>query len=333
MSLLERRPRIAEVAARAGVSTSTVDRVINGRGGVHQKTVALVEQAIKDIRGSDQADDAVLRFDAILAGDGTEVTRGLAAAMVAAGEMSGAEVGVTFVERMNPEALADKLLALAEEGSSGVAVQALDHTLVREALQELSRADIPVVTVLTDMAGINRAAYVGLDNRAAGRTAGYLMGRFCRTGGKLAVVWGGELYRSHEERESGFRGILRGERADLQCLEVITGKDDPVMAKARAKEVIGRHKDLVGVYCVGGGVTGVAAAIEEAGLGAKLVMIGHNCNAETKPYLLSGTIDAVIHQDIEAIGTYALECLIERRQPSGYSGIPVEIVTRENISR
>lgn len=323
------------MAARAGVSTSTVDRVINGRGGVHQKTVALVEQTIKEIMGTDRPGElaAALRFDAILAGDGSEVTRGLAAAMVAAGLKRGAEVGVAFVERMNPQALADRLIAVAAEGSSGVAVQALDHSLVREALQELSRADIPVVTVLTDMAGINRAAYIGLDNRAAGRTAGYLMGRFCREGGKLAVVWGGELYRSHEERESGFRGILRGERPDLQCLEVITGNDDPVVAKARTKETIARHKNLVGVYCVGGGITGVAAAIEEAGRGRKLVMIGHNCNAETKPYLLSGTIDAVIHQDIEAIGTHAVACLIERRQPAAYSGIPVEIVTRENICR
>ncbi|KAB2850453.1 MAG: LacI family transcriptional regulator, partial [Hyphomicrobiaceae bacterium] len=325
----------AEVAARAGVSTSTVDRVINGRGGVHQKTVALVERAVREIMGSDRTGylAAVSRLDAILAGDGTEVTRGLAAAMVTAGEAAGARVEVAFVERMNPQALADRLLAVAADGSSGIAVQALDHTIVREALHEIARTDIPVVTVLTDMAGINRTAYVGLDNRAAGRTAGYLMGRFCRNSGKLAVVWGGELYRSHEERESGFRGILRSERPDLQCLEVITSNDDAVMAKARANEAIERHRDLVGVYCVGGGITGVAAAIEEAGLAEKLVMIGHNCNSETKPHLLSGTIDALVHQDIEAIALHAVECIIERRQPPGYSGIPVEIITKENVSR
>ncbi|MBI3513707.1 MAG: helix-turn-helix domain-containing protein, partial [Proteobacteria bacterium] len=47
--MLTRRPKVADVAARAGVSPATVDRVINGRGGVHQKTVALVEAAIRDI--------------------------------------------------------------------------------------------------------------------------------------------------------------------------------------------------------------------------------------------------------------------------------------------
>ena len=49
--LFERRPRVAEVAARAGVSTATVDRVINARGGVRKKTVALVEKAIRGVPG------------------------------------------------------------------------------------------------------------------------------------------------------------------------------------------------------------------------------------------------------------------------------------------
>ena len=51
-SVFERRPRVADVAARAGVSTATVERVINGRGGVHQKTVARVEEAIRAIVGT-----------------------------------------------------------------------------------------------------------------------------------------------------------------------------------------------------------------------------------------------------------------------------------------
>ncbi len=42
MNVLHRRPRIAEIAARAGVSTATVDRVINGRVGVRSVTVVAV---------------------------------------------------------------------------------------------------------------------------------------------------------------------------------------------------------------------------------------------------------------------------------------------------
>jgi len=204
------------------VSTATVDRVINGRGGVHQKTVARVEEAIREIAGQlpsiAPAADPAQRFDAVLSGERGGGTKALADAFARAAEAAEANVEISFVETMNPAALADRLRACARRGSSGVAVQVLDHALVREAVAELARANIPVVTVLTDIAGVDRLAYFGLDNRAAGRTAGFLMGRFCRSAGKLAVVWGGQLYRSHEERESGFRSILRSERPDLQLL-------------------------------------------------------------------------------------------------------------------
>lgn len=331
--MLERRPKVADVAARAGVSTATVDRVINGRGGVHQKTVARVEDAIREIvssaRSGVSALDAAQRFDAVLSGERGGGTKALADAFARVSEEAGANIEVSFVETMNPEALAERLRACAQRGSSGVAVQVLDHALVREAVAELARADIPVVTVLTDIAGVDRLAYLGLDNRAAGRTAGFLMARFVRSVGKLAVVWGGQLYRSHEERESGFRSIVRAERPDLQSVELITGNDNPDVTRARVSEALAVHKDIVGVYCVGGAVAGAADAIEQAGLAPQLVLIGHNYNPETKPYLLSGTIHALVHTDMGRIAADALACLAVRKA-TAVARIPIEIITREN---
>ena len=75
----------------------------------------------------------------------------------------------------------------------------------------------------------------------------------------------------------------------------------------------------------------MAAAIESAGLSQKIVMIGHNFNDETKPYLLSGTIDAIIHQDMTRIADAALNCLIGVKRSPVSGGIPIEIITRENL--
>lgn len=334
ISVLERRPKVATVAARAGVSTATVDRVINRRGGVHQKTVARVEEAIREIVGGGRSAapsiDATQRFDAVLSGERGGGTKALADAFARVAEETGANVEISFVETMNPAALAERLRICAERGSAGVAVQVLDHALVREAVTELARARIPVVTVLTDVAGVDHLGYFGLDNRAAGRTAGLLMGRFCRGTGKLAVVWGGQLYRSHEERESGFRSVLRSERPDLQSVEFITGNDNPEVTRARVREALTTQPDIVGIYCVGGGVAGAADAIEEAGLAPRIVLIGHNYNPETKPYLLSGTIHALVHQDMGRIAADALACLSAGKPSAIAARIPIEIITREN---
>jgi len=335
--VFERRPRVAEVAAKAGVSTATVDRVLNARGGVREQTAARVEQALREMAGpgigsaSRRAANASLHFDIFLPANSGRSTEVLGEALARASEGCGAQFDIAFVERMNPAALAERLLACAERGSSGVAFQGIDHPVVREAVGELRGAGIPVLTLCSDIAGVDRLAYIGIDNRAAGRTSGLLMGRFCRGPGKLAVVWGGQLYRSHEEREIGFRAVLRHEYPELQILEMVNGNDDPKVNFARVREVIDTHPDLLGVYCVGGGQYGVAKALEAAGVSQSVVMIGHNFNEETKPFLLSGTIDSVIHQDMTRIADVAVGCLLGL-EPSPASGtIPVEIITRENF--
>ena len=52
-----------------------------------------------------------------------------------------------------------------------MAFMALEHPAVREAVNQLAERGVPTVTLISDIAHTSRAAYVGLDNRAAGRTA------------------------------------------------------------------------------------------------------------------------------------------------------------------
>ena len=66
-------------------------------------------------------------------------------------------------------------------------------------------------------------------------------------------------------------------------------------------------------------------------LAIAIVMIGHNFNEETKPFLLSGTMDAVIHQDMTRIASTTMDCLLGLKPLPVSTGIPVEIVTRENL--
>jgi len=127
----------------------------------------------------------------------------------------------------------------------------------------------------------------------------------------------------------GFRSVLRAERPDLQSVELITGNDNPDVTRARVREALAAQGDLAGIYCVGGGVAGAADAIEEAGLAPHIVLIGHNYNPETQPYLLSGTIHALVHQDMDRIAAGALACLAARK-PAAAARIPIEIITREN---
>ncbi len=74
------------------------------------------------------------------------------------------------------------------------------------------------MTFASDIQNVPRVAYVGIDNRQAGRLAGQVMGRLlpANTPGKAALFAGSLSYRGHEEREMGFRHILRDEFPNIQ---------------------------------------------------------------------------------------------------------------------
>ena len=249
----------------------------------------------------------------------------------------GIEKGVTincaFVEKMNPKALAEKLLQSAEQTPSGIAFQALDHPQVREAVAQLAAKNIPALMLMSDLSGTERIAYVGTDNRAAGRTAGLLMGRFVPTAGKIALLWGGQLYRSHEEREIGFRSILRSDFSQLEVIDLIEGHDDAEENYNQVLLMLDRYSDLVGIYNVGGGNRGIVCALAERERSNDITLIGHNLTVTTHRYLLDGSMDAIIHQDMRAAARMAVTALIDHRNQhkASVERLPVEIIVKENL--
>ena len=131
-----------------------------------------------------------------------------------------------FVEGFNPEALARSLRHHARR-ADGIAFMALDHPLVREAVAEIAARGMPVLTMISDIPETPRTAYVGLDNRAAGRTAGLLIGRFVgERRGKVALIAGSRSYRAHEEREIGLPRIIAEAFPALTVVGLREGHDD-----------------------------------------------------------------------------------------------------------
>ena len=210
----QRRARATDVARAAGVSTATVDRVLNRRAGVRDVTVQRVLEAAARL--------AYLPEDgpfAALAAKPLRLTFLLPAGTNRYLRMLGETVGYMedqlaplnvrcrahTIEGFDPRVLAERLLHHGRR-SDGVALMPLEHPLVREAVHTLAEEGVPVVTLVSDLSNSRRAGYVGLDNRAAGRTAALLLGRFigarAATGGQIA---GRGSYGGHERRARGVR--------------------------------------------------------------------------------------------------------------------------------
>lgn len=331
--------RIIDIALQAGVSTATVDRVLNGRPGVRQKTIDRVRDAVHALDMASArptvipslATDATI--DVLIAGSAGFANDGLSRELRRAASEHGISMRSAYPQRLDVPALVAELKSSIGRGSSGVVVQALEHPTVREAVDELAGLEIPVVYILTGLPDSRALGYVGLDNRAAGRTSGLLMGRLCRSPGEVAIFLGGHLYRSHEDREMGFRTILREEFPELNILEGLSGLDDPGKNYKMAKRLFETRNSLVGIYSIGGGNRGIEKALLESGRKSEITYIAYNLTPLTRQALISGVMDAVVHQDMARVADAAVGALVNHNvgKPVSIGRIPVEIIMRENI--
>lgn len=334
-----RRPvRIADVAREAGVGTATVDRVLNDRDGVSEEMELRVRRAMeivvarKPARTDDRPRSLQRHFEILLPKDNEAGTSFFARSSQELGQANRVAVTCSFVEKMNPTALARKLDRMRTRGVSGIAFIALDHPAVSDAVARIIDEGIPVVCISSGLDGSSNVPVVGMDNRAAGRAAGFLMGQLVRRPGRVAVLWGGQLYRSHELREIGFRGILRAEFPELEVLDLVSGGDDSDGNHRQVDLMLKEYPDIVGIYSVGAGNHGVVEAIKEHGRSQEVMLFGHNLTATTRRYLMDGSMKAVIHQDLKRTAQLTILTLLAQYngKPFNESRVPVELIMREN---
>lgn len=286
---------------------ATVDRVINRRAGVRHQTAERVQEVIRtldfqrDPLASRLAREVAHRLLFLLPPGGNRFMRAIEAQVsLAAREFTSQRVfaSVQPVDVFNPVTLAKALSAVDPERVDGVAVVALDHPAVRAAIDDLVARGVPVTTLVSDVPASRRLRFIGIDNSAAGRTAGALMGRFLgQRPGKVAVVMGSRGLRDHAERLFGFSQVLAGEHGSLQPLDPSIGRDDDAQNEVQVTRLLRKHPDIVGLYNIGAGNRGVAQALEKAGRSQDIVYIAHELTDLSRRLLLDGTLDALIHQD------------------------------------
>lgn len=341
-------PRMEEVAQRADVSLATVDRVLHGRSGVRAATVQRVMRAAADLGYVAEAQARAIAAPkplrlAFLIPEGSNRFLRMLGDMIGYSQEHWAPFNVRcqaeFIEAFNPEALAKQLLRHAKK-SDGIAFMALEHPVVREAVAQLAEQGVPTVTLISDLSNSQRAAYVGLDNRAAGRTAAYLIARFMGPvprgkHAKVAMIAGSLSYKAHEEREAGFLHLFQEQYPAVHVVGAREGQDDAEKNYRQARALFEQHPDLAGIYNIGGGAEGIGRAIHETRLARKPVFIGHGLTPDTRALLIDGTLDAVITQNPQGAVMNCVRIfanLRDGREPtSGVEQVRSQVIFRENL--
>jgi LacI family transcriptional regulator len=338
-----RMARIDDVARLSGVSSATVDRVLNQRPGVRATTVQRVLKAAGELG---YLMDGPLPAQALkpwrlgfLLPAGTNQFLGMLARLIGASQDQLASFNmrarVDRVESFKPELLAQELKRVGRE-ADGIVFMAIEHPAVRDAVDALAERGVPTVTLISDVANSRRVAYVGLDNRSAGRTAAYLIARFIgERPAKVAMIAGSLSYRAHVEREMGFLHFFEEMFPKVEVVGLREGHDDAAKNYRQTKTLLAQHARLAGIYNIGGGADGIGRALKEAGRQRDVVFVGHGLSPDTRAMLIDGTMEAVITQNPR---TSLMDCvtifanLRAGRAPlEGTTRSRTEIILRENL--
>jgi len=339
------RARLADVAREAGVSVTTVDRVIHGRPGVKQHTadhimavIDRLEQGGSPLTPIAEERRTKLYFDVILPTGTNAFFDNLEQEIHEYANRpanTGLSVSIHRIKGFDPVALAESIERTSQQ-SNGIAIVAIESPRVRDAVNRAVQRGVPVITLVSDLSGSRRMGYVGLDNRACGRTAGYLMGRFLAgREGSILMLAGSPLLRDHEEREMGFRRILSERFRQLKIIPFLEDRDDDETAYQQVNKVLDEHTDLVGIYDIGAGTRGIARALAETRRGLDIVFIGHELTRYSRELLIDGVMDTVIDQVPRKEARMLID-MLERfatgENSEHYSGIaPVSVYFRENL--
>ena len=334
-----RQVRILDVALEAGVGTATVDRVLNNRSGVSEKMLKRVNEAAQIVNSRRpnlfyQNEKTITKiFEILLPKDDELSTTLFGVVLESLAIENGVEIKVSYVEKMDPLALATHLREVKKRTPAGVAFVAVDEAIVSDAVNDLINHGIAVVCISSGLDSSLDVPVVGMDNRAAGRTAGSLLGLFTRGEGKIGLLWGGELYRSHELREIGFRSIIRNEYPQIKILDLVSGGDDSHGNYLQVSQFLSDHPDASGIYSVGGGNIGVIKAIDEFSKDGGVSVVAHNLCDDKRKLLMNGKIKGVIHYNPKIAAQLVISALnsqTNRRKPRNLS-VAIEIILKENV--
>lgn len=341
-----KRPTIPDLAAAAGVSVSTVNRVLNRAESVRQPTRERVLRAAEEIgfyglgtiEHAVEAGKKTHRFGVLLQRGGRTFYRNLGEAMLAAAAThptSRIELAVEYLEDLSPDKVARHIQSLGARYEA-ISIVAPQHPLVADAMDQVLETGTPIVSLIGPLSAQGNVSFVGLDNWKIGRTAAWAFDKMVRAPGKIGILIGNHRLRNQEMNESGFRSYFREHNTAFELLEPLWTYESADVAREHVETLLTRHPDLCGLMVSGGGITGAIAGLRAMPRRRDFVAVGYELFDDTRAALIDGTLSFVISHPIEKFAHATIEVMLQasRAGPRGGAqrvAIPFELYTPENI--
>lgn len=300
---MSRKVTAADVARAAGVSASTVDRVLNNRGGVDElkeRRVLEVARRLKLDRSLDLRAARTLNIAAFLQPGSNPFHAALGAAFRAGNQGPNPFNLQTRIHHADPHSPETTLRALRKAAACHDALVTClpaDQAIAR-FLEAQASSGTPVISLASDL-GASHVSYVGPDNYRAGRLAGELTGRFLgRHGGEVLVLGGHMSMIGQRERCAGIRDCLTERYPRASVLPYVEIGDNIQQALPRLQRALHAHPQIAAIYCASAAVQEIVSTLKRTvAPDGWPIIIAHELTPERRALLAQGLIDALIDQE------------------------------------
>jgi LacI family transcriptional regulator len=336
MSEDRRRPKVVDVARRAGVSVATVSRVLNGKDTARfsGETADRVWAVARELNYSPSElgrslRTAKSRAAALLVPD---ATNGFCADVASSLEPVLREAGMSMLLCNTAEDPERQDEYLEQVVSRGVSAVVLLGAVESPGLLRISRTDTPVVFVNRRPPDPVKGHFVGIDNRSAGAAvAEHFVARGYED---CAVVIGPQRYAASAERLAGFRAKLKEHGIKLPAGRQIESALTSEAGYEQARSLLAAAKPPRAIFCGNDSIAyGVHCAATEAGLHVPrdLAIFGFDdsrLNRWLAPWL------STVHVPVQDFGPAIAEILQDRRKGVAQSPstvlLPYTLVIRDS---
>jgi LacI family transcriptional regulator len=338
------RPTTKDLARVAGVSRATVDRVLNGREGVTQKTVERVNQAIADLgfvrnlEAANLAKSRNYRFIFVLPGSGGQFLEQIAQRIGEAAEVFAADrilCDVHYIDENDPHSISAFLSGLDPDLVTGVAIMVPESPQVRDAIIRVQEREIAAISFVTNQSG-SEVDSVGIDNIAAGATAALLLGQCVGLqSGEVMVIAESMLSRDSLERRFGFDRELTASFPRLKALPSLETYGNELRAGDVINTMLNAHPDIVAAYVMSSEAQVPLELLKRHRMGADKVKIAHERTPFTEAALRDRSLDGLVAQDAGHLVRSAIRRLKGLADGRAHFGaqerIRIEVLLRTNL--
>jgi LacI family transcriptional regulator len=308
------KPNYRDIARLAGVGTATVERVLNGRGGVRP---ALAEKVIIAARRLDyprilpDTHRGLLRIEVLMVRPETTFYQRLSKAFerIAATLDPLVVVHRSFTEEMKPEEIARRILS-TDLPRAGLILAVPSSPVIRAAVEKVIARGLPVVHVVT-RASDRSGEFVGIDNYGAGRTAALFISRMARRQGPVVAICH-PIYQVHRDRIRGFSDYFLEHPGPASFQWLGFGHDEEHISAELLLSALKNYPDLAGLYNAGGANSALIDVLRRHAHDRGIFFVGHELTDYTRKALQDGVMDVVLDQAPEAQARRSLDLVLRR---------------------